>query len=270
MRLQTGVLSSLLLIAACEQSDNISEPAPITQVDPDAGPGEAETVIPEEITPEQTVIDSAPEDRDLRDVQARYDAEAWFVGYGWSGEYPTAFTIIEDGVILPARSVPDIETATDLTCPLPKAANIHPWNSDRVEKDDLVFVNATKRVPLEVVKAGVVSVFTPTNEDPINLNLEPGDVVTFDRYFAEGYGAISYKDVQYEIALNDLDPLLGEADPYDYQEHEWVKVTCYDEAKTRAWILRSETDGAAGVTLSQIEGFGYASDGVPDLQGLSD
>lgn len=270
MRLQTGVLSSLLLIAACGQSEDISEPAPITQVDPNTGPGEAETVIAEEITPEQTVIDSAPEDQDLREVQARYDADVWFVGYGWSGEYPTAFTIIEDGVILPARSVPDIETATDMTCPLPKAANIHPWNADRVEKDDLVFVNATKRIPQTVVKAGTVSVFLPMEEDPVNLNLAPGDVVTFDRYYGEGYGAVSYEDVQYELALNDLDPLLDESDPSAYEEHEWVKVTCYDEAKTRAWILRSETDGAAGVALSQIEGFGYASDGVPDLQGLSD
>ena len=243
--------ASLLALGACSggKDNPATEPLPTETPVADAAS-----------VPEAAVID---EDADLKLVDSLYD-DNWTVGYGWSGEYPDGFSIISDGIVLEGREKPDALSPRSLICPLDKNVTIHQWNHGRVETDDLIFVSATRSIPLVVSTDARVEVET-TGDEPgvMEIPVKAGDTITLLRYFGEGYGLIRIKGTERVADLQQLNDFT-KSDDNIFQEDEWAKVTCDDEAGSRAWLLLADVKQASGIGEAPLEGYGEAGDLVSE------
>lgn len=213
--------------------------------------------LPPETMPE--IIADDP-DTELNSVDAQYD-ESWTVGYGWPGEYPNGFTVKASGLVLPGRSVPDRQTAKDMDCPVDYGATYHQWNDERAEIDDLVFVTATRNVPLTVTKAANVEVESGNLTEPLkSISVSPGDTILLERYFGEGFGQIGINGQSYTADIQQLIEYTNGNENDPLTEDEWVRITCADKGAHRAWILMEEVVKLNGIEQYSPTGYGDAAD----------
>ena len=203
------------------------------------------------------VAESAPDDRDFAALAAYPDT--WHVSYGWPGEYPAGFVVLEQGVTVNGRARPNPDAPANVACTLPQYANYQIWNRQRVERDHLEFIVASKIEP--VVMKVDANIETPGDEGMRVLNLKAGDVLSYLRYLGEGFAIFSFDGQEYtinEAELRDISSMTGAS----LEEDQWVEVACI--GGTRAWILYDDAIAHDEIVPSPIVGFGEASDIYPD------
>ena len=217
----------------------------------------AEVPSSEPIASPYELAETAPDDRDFAAL-AGYP-EGWHVSYGWPGEYPAGFVVLDQGVKLNGRARPNPEAPANVSCTLPQYANYQIWNRDRVERDSLDFIVATKIVPVTMsVDAHIES---PGDTGMQTLDLKAGDVLSYLRYLGEGFAIFGYNGQEYtinEAELRDISDLGAGG----LEENQWVEVACI--GGTRAWILYDDAIAGDSIVPSPIVGFGEASDIFPD------
>ena len=198
-------------------------------------------------------------DRELSQVDARYGSD-WYVGYGWPGEYPEGFSINRNGVVISARALPGKHIPRNLMCPLRKGATYQQWNKSRGDRDDLIFVSASHIISLTFSRKASFEVYGDDDTNGVvRIPVRTGDRVELLRYYGEGFGEIRYKNAYYDADLQQF-TAITRPNKATFDEDLWVKVTCDDKKRTRAWILYSEAMKARGVISTPITDYGNSRD----------
>ncbi|MEZ6002394.1 hypothetical protein [Hyphomonas sp.] len=218
---------------------------------------EAQVPESEPIASPYEVAESAPDDKDYAALAGYPDT--WYVSYGWPGEYPAGFVVLEQGVTLNARARPNPDAPANVACTLPQYANYQIWNRERVERDSLEFIVASKIEPVTMLVDANIE--TPGDEGMQVLNLKAGDVLSYLRYLGEGFAIFGVNGQEYtinEAELRDISSMSG----MSLREDQWVEVACI--GGTRAWVLYDDAIAHDEIVPSPIVGFGEASDIYPD------
>jgi hypothetical protein len=218
---------------------------------------QAEVPASEPIASPYEVAESAPDDRDFAELAGYPDT--WHVSYGWPGEYPAGFVVLEQGVTVNGRARPNPDAPANVACTLPQYANYQIWNQQRVERDNLQFIVASKIEPVTMLVDA--SIETPGDEGMQVLELKAGDVLSYLRYLGEGFAIFGFGGQEYtinEAELRDISSMSG----MGIEEDQWVEVACI--GGTRAWLLYDEAISNDDIVPSPIVGFGEASDIYPD------
>ena len=244
-------------LAACGQpadtpADGGATPAPVENEALAADMPEAEPIA----SPYE-VAESAPNDRDFSALAGYPDT--WYVSYGWPGEYPAGFVVLEQGVTVSGRARPNPDEPANVACTLPQYANYQIWNRERVERDNLEFIVASKIEP--VVMQVDANIETPGDEGMQVLELKAGDVLSYLRYLGEGFAIFRVNGQEYtinEAELRDISSMSA----VSLEEDQWVEVACI--GGTRAWLLYDDAIAHDDIVPSPIVGFGEASDIYPD------
>jgi hypothetical protein len=244
-------------LAACGQpadtpADGGATPAPVENEALAADMPEAEPIA----SPYE-VAESAPNDRDFSALAGYPDT--WYVSYGWPGEYPAGFVVLEQGVTVSGRARPNPDEPANVACTLPQYANYQIWNRERVERDNLEFIVASKIEP--VVMQVDANIETPGDEGMQVLELKAGDVLSYLRYLGEGFAIFRVNGQEYtinEAELRDISSMSA----VSLEEDQWVEVACI--GGKRAWLLYDEAIAQDDIVPSPIVGFGEASDIYPD------
>ncbi|MCA8892871.1 MAG: hypothetical protein KDA56_13875 [Hyphomonas sp.] len=245
-------------LAACGQPADTpadgggSTPAPLESEAPGADMPDSEPIAsPYEVT------ESAPDDTDYAALAGYPDT--WYVSYGWPGEYPAGFVVLEQGVTVNGRARPNPDEAANVACTLPQYANYQIWNRERVERDQLEFIVASKIEP--VVMQVDANIETPGDEGMQVLELKAGDVLSYLRYLGEGFAIFRVNGQEYtinEAELRDISSMSA----VSLEEDQWVEVACI--GGKRAWLLYDDAIAQDDIVPSPIVGFGEASDIYPD------
>ncbi|MEO1965054.1 hypothetical protein [Hyphomonas sp.] len=245
-------------LAACGQPADTpadgggSTPAPLESEAPGADMPDSEPIAsPYEVT------ESAPDDTDYAALAGYPDT--WYVSYGWPGEYPAGFVVLEQGVTVNGRARPNPDAPANVACTLPQYANYQIWNRERVERDHLEFIVASKIEP--VVMQVDANIETPGDEGMQVLELKAGDVLSYLRYLGEGFAIFRVNGQEYtinEAELRDISSMSA----VSLEEDQWVEVACI--GGKRAWLLYDDAIAQDDIVPSPIVGFGEASDIYPD------
>lgn len=189
-------------------------------------------------------------------VQTTGYPEGWEMQLFWSGEYPNAFAVIQEGVTVMGHELITYNEHPPIYCGLPAKATYSSWNTARAETDDLTFVTMTFPTEITLKEDATVLAFTEAGE--VELALKAGDQLTYKAYLSEGYFIAEKDGVEYEINEGELPQgtEFGEGP----EEHEWVQVTCTDADRTRAWIRYDDAIAAQGVEPYNYTGYGEAAD----------
>ena len=154
---------------------------------------------------------------------AAYDS-SWYTAPYWSGEYPNGISVIEEGVVIPARAAMDEALPANISCAVPFRAVYHQWNQARPAS----FMTASKIIPMtatEDLKIG----------DTGEVTVAAGETFEYLIYGAEGYFTVRYKGQEY-VGNQDIfekvsyDKDLMENNP----QQEWLNITCV--GGENAWI----------------------------------
>ncbi|MEL7041337.1 MAG: hypothetical protein AAGL90_07425 [Pseudomonadota bacterium] len=182
--------------------------------------------------------------------------DGWALQTFWSGEYPNAFAVAENGVTVPAYDMVAFDEPPAIACPLPANATYSPWNSARNATDALQFIAMV--FPTTITLQETVRLDVLVDDQAETLELTAGDQLIYKHYLAEGFFIAERDEIYYELNEADLPAsTLFEQGPDD---HEWLRVTCADAAGTQAWIRFSEALKAPGLTRYEHTGFGIAAD----------
>ena len=241
-------------LAACGQPTD--KPAPVIE-DPAAEGPDSAVVTDEPIASPYEVTETAPNDVDYAAL-AGYP-EGWYVSYGWPGEYPAGFVVLDQGVTVNGRAKPNPEAPAAISCTLPQYANYQIWNTARTDRDHLEYIVATKTQP--VTMAVDASIETPGDTGMQVLELKAGDVLTYLRYLGEGFAIFGRNGEEYTINESELRD-ISDIQAGGLDEDQWVEVACI--GGTRAWLLYDEVLAEDSIVPSPIVGFGEASDIYPD------
>lgn len=254
---------AIAVLAACGEAP---EPAAV----PEAVKPPLET-IEVEMT-EETQAEIAKTFNRTLDVPEFY-ADDWEVTAGWPGEYPPGLSILKDGVTVMGREDMDPTLDKILTCPLPKFATYQVWNVDRALKDDIIFAVATKMFDITMTQETAIDVPGEKLEDPYKkLELSVGDKLIYKRYLGEGFAILALDGTDYEINEMDLQntsDINTAAQDGRGAEDLWVRVTCTDAEKTRAWLNYQDIENINGIGPTPIMGFAESRDitakDIPDI-----
>ena len=154
---------------------------------------------------------------------AAYD-QTWYQANFWSGEYPNGFSIVKDGVSVPARASTDLDLPLDIQCSLPKKAVYHQWNAAR-QADFRTYskiIPMTANVDLEIG-------YTETAQ------VRAGDLIEYLIYGADGMFFVRYNGVEYEADQELLTKVTYDEKAMETPQDEWIGVTCLDGST--AWIF---------------------------------
>ena len=256
-RLILGAAMSVILAACGSTPDSELPAAP-------AGPGGERLTPPYDDLTDNEELRAIDENFERKEVDAYY-TDDWKVGYGWPGEYPDGFTVMEEGVVLMGRDVPYLEAPADIACPLDYGATIHQWNGSRVDRDYLIFVSATKTLDLTISEDTIIEAESDDMDTPfIELPVTKGDTVTILRYFGEGFGLIELDGTEYVADIMQLDAITLPTNE-EMTTHLWVKVKCHTDGNVYPWIFFDEAIATDGVERHEITGYGEAYD-LPEAQ----
>lgn len=244
IRFTIAAATAGLLIAACNPtSQDAADPAP----------------APDTTAPVETPTEPAPADTEADEsigIEAIGYPEGWELQPFWSGEYPNAFSVTQEGVTVMGHETITYEVYPPIYCGLPNKATYSPWNGTRREADDLDFVAMVYPTTFTIMEDTSVEVFVGDGAE--QLALKAGDQMVYKSYLAEGFFIAEKDGVQYE--LNEADLPASTEFQQGPDDQEWVLVTCDDADKTRAWILYEEALKAPGVEAYEYTGFGEAAD----------
>lgn len=182
--------------------------------------------------------------------------EGWELQPFWSGEYPNAFSVTQEGVTVMGHETITYGDYPPIYCGLPHKATYSPWNGARRESDDLDFVAMVYPTTFTIMEDAVIEAFVGDGVE--QLALSAGDELVYKSYLAEGFFIAEKDGVQYELNESEL-PQSTEFQQGP-EDQEWVLVTCDDAEKTRAWVLYEDVLGAPGIEPYEYTGFGEASD----------
>ena len=244
-------------LAACGQPADKPADAPAEVADAGDEALSAEVPSSEPIASPYELAETAPDDRDFAALAAYPDT--WHVSYGWPGEYPAGFVVLDQGVTVNGRARPNPDAPANVPCTLPQYANYQMWNRQRVERDHVEFIVATKIEPVTMLVDAQVE--TPSDTGMQTLDLKAGDVLSYLRYLGEGFAIFGYNGQEYtinEAELRDISSITGQA----LDEDQWAEVACI--GGKRAWILYDDAIANDSIVPSPIVGFGEASDIYPD------
>ena len=248
-RLTLTALSLGLFLSAC---------APATEDAPSETPATpAETAAPETSAPE-----TAPEDTDVATITTEPDfpivgyPDGWELQPYWSGEYPNAFSVTQEGVTVMAHPAITFEDYPPIYCGLPHKATYSPWNAVRRESDALEFVAMVYPTTFTIKEDAEVEAFIGDSVEM--LSLKAGDELIYKSYLAEGFFIAEKDGIEYELNESELPQSteFGEGP----EDQEWVLVTCADAEQTRAWVLYEDALRAPGVEIYEYTSFGEAAD----------
>ena len=182
--------------------------------------------------------------------------DGWELQPFWSGEYPNAFSVTQEGVTVMGHETITFEVYPPIYCGLPHKATYSPWNGDRRESDDLEFVSMVYPTTFTIMEDTSVEVFVGDGVE--QLALRAGDELIYKSYLAEGFFIAEKDGVQYELNEGELPESTEFQQGPDDQE--WVLVTCDDAEATRAWVMYEDALGVPGIEPYQYTGFGEAAD----------
>ena len=246
-------------LAACGQppadAPGSSSGAQAAAAEDDAVPADIPSSEP--IASPYEVAETAPDDRDFAALAGYPDG--WHISYGWPGEYPAGFVVLDQGVTLNGRERPNPDAPASVACTLPQYANYQIWNRERVGRDHLEFIVATKVEPVTMQVDAKVE--TPDDTGMHVLDLKAGETLNYLRYLGEGFAIFGYKGQEYtinEAELRDISDISGQG----LEEDQWVEVACI--GGKRAWLLYDDAIANASIVPSPIVGFGSAADILPD------
>lgn len=266
MRTITLLTAMSLVLMACSEAgvstapDKTPAPAKTNTIE---APKDAVTPPPEEKKDDNDVGHSGtPPSTAVSEMLEHYD-DSWTIGPGWPGEYPNGFSINSKTTVLMGRTEPSLSAKADTPCPMEFKATIHPWNTARIQTDELDFLTATKNVALKVTKDASLDVVVADMSDVgavKSIPVKAGETITLQQYFAEGFGQIAYNGISYEADLQQLTDFTDSNNNKPLETHEWVKLTCADKGARRVWMLFDEAVKQKGVINTPISVFGVASD----------
>ena len=242
----TAATIGLALSACSPASDDVS--APEATSDPIS-----ETTSETETDPAEAAAPGASESDDIQTIGY---PDGWELQLFWSGEYPNAFSVTEEGVTVMGHEAITFEEYPPIYCGLPHKATYSPWNGTRRESDKLEFVAMTYPTTFTIMEDTSVEAFVGDGAE--QLALSAGDELIYKSYLAEGFFIAEKDGVQYELNESDL-PASTEFQQGP-EDQEWVLVTCDDAEGTRAWVLYDDALKAPGVEPYQYTGFGEAAD----------
>lgn len=182
--------------------------------------------------------------------------DGWEMQPFWSGEYPNAFSVTQEGVTVMGHETITYEVYPPIYCGLPHKATYSPWNAARIESDELIFVSMVFPTTITLNEDAEIEVFL--GKETETLSLQAGDQMIYKSYLAEGYFMAEKDGALYEMNESDL-PASTEFAPGP-EDQEWVQVTCDDADQTRAWILYQDAIDANGVEPYEYTGFAEAAD----------
>ena len=189
----------------------------------------------------------------------------WHLSEFWPGEYPSRFSVVKDGIVLPCRTTMKLTAAKDLKCPVPKYATFSPWNNDRNKADDLLYKTVSKVATVTIDGDVKVPAQRQPGDAEVTLDLKAGDTLAFLVYHAEGYALYRHKEQQYII--NEGDFAHKASFEKDRREDDlWLRLPA--EKNGHGWVLYSDAIKTDGIAVTEIEGFGIAND-LPDPSTLS-
>ena len=245
--------ASLLAMAACATAP---APAPVTSA----------SAASETATEAGSVAEDTPASDPIEAAESVYGPD-WFVSWGWPGEYPPGFSILEDNVVLMGRAEMDPNLPADIACRMPKLATYQLWNTERMDADALEFVAASRMYEIRMTANAPLEVLTGETGATRLLPLKAGDVLVYKRYIGEGWALISYADTDYEIneaELINVSNIDNSDQPIGSGEDLWVNVACEDFRGTRAWLRYDDVIDANGVGPTPVIGYGDSRDLTPE------
>lgn len=248
IRLSIAAASAGILLAACSP----------TQQDENETPPRSEVTAPDETASEGDAADADADEAvaENDDIQTIGYPEGWELQPFWSGEYPNAFSVTEEGVTVMGHEAITFEVYPPIYCGLPHKATYSPWNAARRDADQVDFVAMIYPTTFTIMEDTSVEAFVGDGAE--QLELKTGDTLVYKSYLAEGFFIAEKDGVQYEMNESDLPQSTAfEQGPED---QEWVLVTCDDAEKTRAWVLYEDALKAPGVEVYEYTGFGEAAD----------
>lgn len=243
------VMAATMTLAATACSPVSDDTAETPAASDDVSVAETDAAAPTE-TPATT------EPNESDDIQTIGYPDGWELQLFWSGEYPNAFAVTQEGVTVMGHEAITFGEYPPIYCGLPHKATYSPWNGARREADKLEFVAMTYPTTFTITEDTSVEAFVGDGAE--QLTLRAGDELTYKSYLAEGFFIAEKDGVQYE--LNESDLPASTVFQQGPEDQEWVLVTCDDADKTRAWILYEEALKAPGVEVYQYTGFGEAAD----------
>ncbi|MCA8902952.1 MAG: hypothetical protein KDA53_17065 [Hyphomonas sp.] len=241
-------------LVACGPASAPPPDAPPVEVEDPAVPAAVDTAP---LPSPYEVVETQPEEKDFTAL-AGYP-EGWHVSYGWPGEYPAGFVVLDPGVSVDGRARPNKGEPATVSCALPQFANYQIWNRARVEGDELDFIVATK---VQTITLSVdANIEYPTDNGMQMLELKAGDTLSYLRYLGEGFAIFGFDGGEYdfnEAELRDISDLASAT----ITEDQWVDVPCKEGH--RAWLLYDEVIAEDSIVPSPIVGYGDAYDIDPD------
>nr|WP_070960171.1 hypothetical protein [Hyphomonas sp. Mor2] len=246
IRLTVSAIAASLFLTACGPA--AQDPA---APDSDAPETDADALPLVEEPADLTEILSEPED-----IPTIGYPDGWEMQLYWSGEYPNAFSVTQEGVTVIGHETITFEEYPPIYCGLPHKATYSPWNVDRMIADELIFVAMTYPTTFTIKEATSIEVFVGDGVE--QLALQEGDVLTYKSYIAEGFFIAEKDGISYEMN----EAALPQSTEFEQgpEDQEWVQVTCDDADKTRAWVLYDQALLAQGVEPYEYTGFGEAAD----------
>jgi hypothetical protein len=242
-----------LILAACSPAgDNAPDETPEPSVEAETTAPAAEDTAPVS-DPEPETSPAPGEELEIETVG--YPA-GWEMQPYWSGEYPNAFAIVEEGVTVMAHPVITFEQYPPIYCGLPHKAVYSPWNGTRRDSDDLEFVAMVYPTTFTINEDVTIEVIVGDGAE--QLSLQAGDQLIYKSYLAEGFFVAEKDGILYE--MNETELPQSTAFERGPEDQEWVRVTCDDADKTRAWILYDDALSANGVEPYEYTGFAEAAD----------
>ena len=238
--------SAGIVLSACTPSG--PEPSP-----------EAPTPEVTDETVEDTASDPVPEpeaEASPEDIPTIGYPDGWEMQLYWSGEYPNAFAVAEEGVTVMGHETITFGGDAAISCELPHKATYSPWNRDRNDSDRIEYVSMVFPTTFTLKEDITIQVLVGDGEEELSLSAE--DQMVYKSYLAEGWFIAEKDGVQYEMNEADLpQSTVFEQGPED---QEWVRITCDDADITRAWVLYEDAIGAPGVEPYEYTGFAEAAD----------
>ena len=253
IRLTSMATLTALLLTACApsaqnqtESDVASDPVIVAET-PDPP-----SAVEENPTPGALDKDAS----EGTEIQTVGYPDGWEMQPYWSGEYPRAFSVMQEGVTVMGHEVITHEDYPPIYCGLPHKATYSPWNAERRESDNLEFVAMVYPTTFTIVEDVSVQVYIGDGAE--QLDLKTGDQLIYKSYIAEGFFVMEKDGILYELNENEL-PQSTEFEPGP-DDQEWVLVTCDDAEKTRAWVRYEDALKAPGVDVYHYSAFAEASD----------
>ena len=229
-----------------------------TPTGPESSPEAPKPDVADE-TVEDVASDLAPEpevEPSPEDIPTIGYPDGWEMQLYWSGEYPNAFSVTEEGVTVLGQETITFGADASIACRLPHKATYSPWNRDRNESDRIEYVSMVYPTTFTLKEDITLQVLVGDGEEELSLSAE--DQMVYKSYLAEGWFIAEKDGVQYEMNEAGLpQSTVFEQGPED---QEWVRVTCDDAENTRAWVLYEDAIGVPGVEPYEYTGFAEAAD----------